>query len=172
MIIKKFVLGSLDTNCYLLIQDDNCLIVDPAYDFELIKKKIENLNLLGILVTHYHFDHIGALKELKDYFKVPIYDYNSPECIKGNIFNFKIIHNPGHTDDSVSFYFEKHKVMFVGDFIFQNSIGRTDLETGNMDKMQMSLDNIKKYDNDIILYPGHGEQTSLEAEKRNNIFLK
>lgn len=170
MIVDTFVLGPLQTNTYLIKKDNKCLIVDPAYDFEFIKSQIGNLNLEAILITHYHFDHIGALDVLKNYYKVPIYDYSTSES--NSSFNFKIIHNPGHTLDSVSFYFEEDKMMFVGDFLFKGSIGRTDLDTGNDFDMIISLKNIIKYNDDIIIYPGHGEKTVLGFEKENNLYLK
>jgi len=170
MKIEKLILGPLQTNCYLIEKDGNCLIVDPAYDFERIKEEIGNLNLIGILITHYHFDHIGALEELKKHYSVPIYDYN---LVNNNLnFNFEIIQNPGHTSDSVSFYFKEEQIMFVGDFIFKETIGRTDLETGNMEDMLKSIEMIKEYDDNIILYPGHGESTTLGYEKLNNIYFK
>lgn len=171
MIVKRLILGPLSTNCYLIIKDNKCLIVDPADNIEIIKKELKCLNLVGILITHYHFDHIGALEQLKQYYNVPIYDYNK-DNINVEKFNFDIIHNPGHTNDSVTFYFKDEKIMFVGDFIFKGTIGRTDLETGNMFDMQTSLNTIKKYDNDILLYPGHGESTTLGYEKFNNIYFK
>lgn len=171
MIVKKLVLGPLSTNCYLIIKDNNCLIVDPADDIEIIKNELKNLNLVGILITHYHFDHIGALEELKQGYNVPIYDY-STDNINVENFNFEIIHNPGHTSDSVTFYFKDEKIMFVGDFIFKETIGRTDLDTGNMLDMQASLNMIKKYNDDITLYPGHGVSTILGYEKANNIYFK
>lgn len=171
MIIKTLVLGELETNCYLIIKDKDCLIVDPACDFNLIKEKVSNLNLVAILVTHYHFDHIGALKELETYYNVPVYDYHS-NSTKVAEFDFEIIHNPGHTEDSVTFYFPKYNIMFVGDFIFKNSIGRTDLKGGNNLNMNKSLAMIKKYPDNTILYPGHGPSTTLKDEKDNNFYLK
>jgi len=171
MNIKRLILGPLETNCYLIIKDGNCLIVDPAFDFEFIKKEINNLNLIGILITHYHFDHIGALEELKNYYNVPIYDYNSKGNINIENFSFDIIYNPGHTNDSITFYFKDDKIMFVGDFLFRESIGRTDLPTGNNNQMLESLKMIKKYSNEIIIYPGHGPKTNLGYEKNNNVYL-
>ena len=171
MIVKNLILGPLSTNVYLLIKDNDCLLVDPATDFDVIKNEIGTLNLVGILITHYHFDHIGALEQLKKDYNVPIYDYRSKDIPVEN-FNFEIIHTPGHTNDSVSFYFKKEKIMFVGDFIFRKNIGRTDFETGNMRKMLNSLQRIKKYNDDIILYPGHGKSTTLGYEKLNNAYLK
>ena len=82
-----------------------------------------------------------------------------------------MIYNPGHSKDSISFFFEKEKVMFVGDFIFLESIGRCDLEGGSFIEMQKSIEKLKRYSIDITLYPGHGEKTTLEHEKRNNSFF-
>ena len=72
----------------------------------------------------------------------------------------------------MSFYFKEENIMFVGDFIFKETIGRTDLETGNMEEMLKSIEMIKEYDDSIILYPGHGPLTTLGYEKLNNIYFK
>lgn len=77
------------------------------------------------------------------------------------------VKTPGHTSDSVSYYFPEDKVLFAGDFLFLNSIGRTDLPTGNDMEMQKSLELISKYPDDIVVYPGHGEVTILGHEKSN-----
>jgi glyoxylase-like metal-dependent hydrolase (beta-lactamase superfamily II) len=61
--------------------------------------------------------------------------------------------------------------MFVGDFVFEGSIGRTDLETGNMEEMEKSIQKLKAYPKDIELYPGHGNKTTLEIELENNPFF-
>ena len=97
MIVDTFVLGPLQTNTYLIKKDNKCLIVDPAYDFEFIKSQIGNLNLEAILITHYHFDHIGALDVLKNYYKVPIYDYSNLFDNKHSIgpFDFEVIYKIG-----------------------------------------------------------------------------
>ena len=171
MIVKRYVLGELANNVYLVQKGDECLIVDPACNFDFIKSIIGGLKLVGILVTHYHFDHIGALGELKKHYNTSIFDNNNDLNTLEN-FDFEIIHNPGHSSDSVSFYFKEEKCMFVGDFIFKGIIGRTDLETGSMEEMLKSLDAIKKYDDNILLYPGHGDITKLGYEKLNNIYLK
>ena len=73
--------------------------------------------------------------------------------------------------DSICFYFYKDKVMFVGDFIFKDSIGRCDLEGGNISLMKESIEKIKKYDDDITIYPGHGEFTTLGREKLENYYF-
>ena len=62
--------------------------------------------------------------------------------------------------------------MFIGDFIFKESIGRCDLPGGSEEEMQKSLEKIKNYSSEIVLYPGHGDKTNLGYEKENNPFLK
>lgn len=173
MRVKKLIVGPLATNCYILIDNNDCLIIDPGDDYEIIKNEIGSLNVLAILITHYHFDHIGALEKLKQDYDVSIYDYKMKENkYKINNFKFEIIYTPGHKDDAVTFYFKENKLMFVGDFIFKNSIGRTDLETGDFKKMQESLKRIKNYNDDIELLPGHGNSTVLGIEKQNNYYLR
>lgn len=173
MEIKKIVVGLLKSNCYLLIKDDNCLIVDPGADYSIIKEAIGSLNLVGVLITHKHYDHVGALNDLLDENKVLIYDYNNiGEDHRIKTFNFDIIENIGHSDDSVSFYFKDEKAMFCGDFIFRGSIGRTDLPTGNELAMRESLKKIKEYPSDITIYPGHGNSSTLGYEFENNPYLR
>jgi glyoxylase-like metal-dependent hydrolase (beta-lactamase superfamily II) len=169
MDIKTIKTGYLKENCYLLINNNDCLIIDPGDDLDIIKEKIKNYNLLGILITHYHFDHIGALNGLNCN---NIYDYKLKEGLyKINNFEFDIIYTKGHTNDSVSFYFKKQNIMFTGDFLFKESIGRTDLG-GNESDMKESINLIKKYDKNIIIYPGHGDSTTLNYELNNNFYLK
>lgn len=171
MEIKTVVVGPLGTNCYILMQDGQCLVIDPGDESQKIKEAIGSNQVVGILITHYHFDHIGALEELKSFYHVPVFDKHNLKEGNNMIepFSFEVIDTPGHKEDSISFLFANH--MFVGDFIFQNSIGRTDLEGGNFDEMKKSIEKIKTYSDDIIVYPGHGPKTVLGEEKRNNMFF-
>jgi glyoxylase-like metal-dependent hydrolase (beta-lactamase superfamily II) len=173
MEIKTICVGMIEENCYIITKDNYCLVVDPGDEYPKIKEAVGNFKVIGILITHYHQDHIGALDELIAEYQAPIYDYQmKDQKIELFDFSFNIIYNPGHKGDSVSFYFEKEKVMFCGDFLFKDSIGRTDLNDGNPKEMVKSLMMIKNYDNDIILYPGHGPLTTLGYEKKNNGYLK
>ena len=88
MKIKRIITGSLEENCYVLIKENDCLVIDPGDDFYKIKEEIKDLNLVGILITHNHFDHVGALTELLEYKNVKIYDYNLEEK-EYEINNFK-----------------------------------------------------------------------------------
>lgn len=171
MKIDCIKVGYLEENCYVLSIDNDCLIVDPGDEADKITRAIGNKSVLGILITHYHFDHIGALDKLNElYNPIIIDDKNRIEKI--GPFNFEIIDTKGHKDDCVSFYFENEKVMFVGDFIFEGSIGRCDLEGASIKEMKESINKIKEYDKDITLYPGHGNSTTLENELLNNPYMK
>lgn len=160
MKIDRVVVGSLSTNCYIISKDNACIVIDPGDEYSKIKSLIGNKKVLGAIVTHHHFDHVGALEYFDN-----VYDYNNlKEGINkiGN-FTFEVIYTKGHTDDSISLYFKEEKIMFVGDFIFKNGIGRTDLG-GNIIDMKNSLLKISKYDYNIKLMPGHGDLTTLGRE--------
>lgn len=168
MKIEVLVLGELYTNVYILKKDGYSLIIDPADDYKTILESVKDTKLLGMIVTHEHDDHILARNDL---ISSGVTELEYKENMEVGPFKFKVINNPGHTNDSKTFYFEKEKIMFVGDFIFKNSIGRTDLDSGNHDEMMKSLKMIETYPN-CKLFPGHGESTTLDYEKKNNIFFK
>lgn len=159
MNIKTVVVGLLNENCYIVEIDDKCIIIDPGAEAEKIISNIDK-KVITILVTHHHFDHIGALEELKDKYKV---DVNKFDVIN----NMEVIKTPGHTSDSLTFYFKDYKTMFVGDFLFNNAIGRVDFPTGSSIEMNKSLNKIFKYPLDTIIYPGHGPSSTLGTEKNN-----
>ena len=173
MLVKKIVVGMLEENCYIIENNNECIIIDPGDE---ANKIIENIRLtpIAILITHRHFDHIGALEEISNKYNIPIYEYSNLKEGKLSIgsFDIEVIYTPGHTDDSTTYYFKDEGIMFTGDFLFKGSIGRTDLKTGNMKKMQKSIRKIKEYSDIIILYPGHGNNTTIGYEKVNNIYLK
>lgn len=176
MKMLKLVVGPLQTNCYILYEDGKCLIVDPGDEENNIIKQIEKLKLVpvAILLTHNHFDHTGAANSLSEFFRIPIYDYKNLFEEKKVIppFTFRTIYTPGHSQSSVVYYFEDYNFMFVGDFIFYENIGRVDLPGGSFQDMINSLEKIKEYPDETILYPGHGEETTLGHEKKYNHYFK
>lgn len=163
MRIDRVIVGQLQTNCYILSINDKCIVIDPGDEYNKIKKYIKDKEVVGVIVTHHHFDHIGALSNFKKSLILDKNNLEEKEKIIGD-FKFEVIYTPGHKEDCITIYFRKEKVMFTGDFIFKGAIGRTDLEGGNIKEMLISLDKIKKYDNDTILYPGHGDKTLLAHE--------
>ncbi len=174
MEIKKIITGSLDENCYVLIKNNQALVIDPGDDYQNIKEVIGENKVLAVLITHSHFDHIGALRNFLTKRTIKIFKRSNLEEKEYIIedFKFKCIYTPGHSKDSVTFYFEDEKVMFVGDFIFKESIGRTDLPGGNNKEMQESIKKLLTYDENIKIYPGHDEETTLKYEKNHNTYLK
>jgi len=175
MEIERVVTGTLDENCYILKKDDKCLLIDPGSDSDKIKKVMGDSKLLAILVTHSHFDHVGALRDfLKHNRKLMVYkNSNLKDLEEKEIgpFKFKCYYTKGHSSDSISFYFDEDNTLFVGDFIFKNTIGRTDLPTGNETDMKNSLARLAEFNDDTKIYSGHGELTTLGEERKNNPYL-
>ena len=174
MEIKTVVTGYLDENCYILIKNGTWLVVEPGDDYNDIKEAVGDNKVLGVLITHAHFDHIGALRNFLTKRSIKIFKKSNLEEKEYSIgdFKFKCIYTPGHSKDSVTFYFEEDKTMLVGDFIFKESIGRTDLPGGSNSEMLSSIKKILEYDDDIKLLPGHNEETTLGYERKNNPYLK
>ncbi len=169
MEIKTVQVGMLETNVYILNNEGNALIIDPGDEIERIVDALGDLNLIGIIITHYHFDHISALDDLVKLKNVKVYDFHNLKEGKNKIgnFEFMMIKTPGHKEDSISIYFEEEKLLFCGDFIFQGSIGRWDFHGGDISEMKKSINKILEYPEEIKIYPGHGGATTLKDEKEN-----
>jgi len=205
MIIKKYSLGQLLSNCYFLIKDNQVILIDPGDEASFILDEIQRqkLNLVGIFATHGHFDHIGAVGEIQRSFDVPFYinqkdmflvkrlnetakyflGYNpyflSPKNIKElnkkafhvSRFTFNVIPTPGHTPGSVCFYFQDEKIIFTGDTLFKSGIGRYDFSYSNKKELFQSLKKILDLPEETIVYPGHGDKTTINNEKINQTFF-
>ncbi len=155
--------GYLYTNCYVLKKDHQALVIDPGDEYPKIKEEIGDDEVVGVIITHHHPDHVGAL----EYFDAnKVYDYSNLQEGQNTIgnFTFEVILTPGHKSDSITIYFAEEKRMFTGDFLFKNSIGRTDFPTGSMEDMKKSLLKMTKYDREITIYPGHGHSSVLGTE--------
>lgn len=173
MNIKTVVVGDLKTNCYILEKGNNAIVIDPGADGDKIISNIEQ-KVIGIIITHSHDDHVGAMMDIMNKYNCPIYNGNNLADGKHSIenFSFEVIHTPGHKDDSITLYFKEDNIMFVGDFIFKGGIGRTDLEGASPYDMKQSINLILKYPKETILYPGHFGRTTLGEEENNlNYFL-
>ena len=197
MDIKTVKVGILQTNCYLLIKNGKVIIIDPGAKAERILQALGDAQVLAILLTHAHFDHIGAINDLLTHFSCPIYlseddqalmldpqlNYSFPKRftveqptlpypahLTIGDFSFEVLETPGHTDGSVCLIIDD--VIFSGDTLFMQSVGRTDLRTGNPTKMKQSLRILKALDHNYTVYPGHDDSTTLFEEKAHNIYLK
>lgn len=194
--IKKQALGLYKTNCYVLIQEKQSIIIDPGFSPEKIESMFEGTRPLAILLTHAHLDHINAVKALHQKYQLPIYMSKKDDAIlklttsapegyhrdfeaeyfdlqEGRLqignFCFEIIATPGHSEGSLCIRCENH--LFTGDTLFRGTIGRTDIFSSNPEKMQKSLEKIKSLDPNYIVYPGHSVNTTLEEEFLTNPFL-
>lgn len=195
LLIQTFCLGDLQTNCYLL-QDracTRCCIVDPGAEANRILSflKKNGLTLDAVFLTHGHFDHVGAVKELAAETDCKVYinekDLTLPVPLTGGkLFytdtykegdhlhfaglNFDVIETPGHTQGSVCLLVDD--AMFSGDTLFANTCGRTDLPGGDQTAMVRSLWRLSGLGKDYRVFPGHGRATSLFAEKANNPYMQ
>jgi hydroxyacylglutathione hydrolase len=198
MIIETFTVGMLQTNCYIVHSEKSkeAIIIDPGLDmpieaqqiFDYIKK--ENLNIKLILNTHGHQDHISGDTILQEKYKVPIYihKYDAASIMEleadkfpdpvlledGSIVKFgdvtlTVMLTPGHTPGSICLKGEK--LVFTGDTLFNEGIGRTDFPGGSMKEMRLSLQKLVGLLDYFLIYPGHGPSSIMGEEKRNNPFL-
>ncbi|MFC1625357.1 MBL fold metallo-hydrolase [Patescibacteria group bacterium] len=162
MQIHKIVVGALETNCYIVVNDSECVVIDPGDEAEKIIEFIEEKNLkpTKILLTHKHFDHVGALEEIKKFTTSQVVNQ-----VVNNVGFLETIKTPGHTQDSVCFVNEKEGVIFTGDTLFEQGIGRTDLEGGDYNEIQKSLKRLMEFPDDFRIYPGHGPDSTIGEEK-------
>ena len=173
MKIEIIKVGKLRCNCYILDINNDILVIDPGDEASKISSIIGKRNVLGIVITHHHPDHDGAVTELVRKYHSKVYDrYNLNEGITQILpFTFEVIYTPGHKEDLITLYFKEEKIMFCGDFIFKDSIGRCDLHGSSIKDMTNSLKKIQKYNRDITIYPGHGMTTTLGYEIENNVYF-
>ncbi|BAK81278.1 MBL fold metallo-hydrolase [Candidatus Arthromitus sp. SFB-rat-Yit] len=197
--VYRIPLGSYDCNCYLVhnIINNNTIVIDCGDGEGLvnyIEKNNLNLNMKYGLLTHGHFDHTNGVEYMQQHFGTtffmalpdmqaqheepylftklnhinPIYD-NSVLNFDGVIVN--VISTPGHTLGSVTYRIGD--LIFTGDTLFKGTIGRTDLYGGDFDIIIESIRyKLFNLPDSTIIYPGHGEESTIKEEKISNKFLK
>ena len=192
MTITTLPLGMLQTNCYILTEGNRCLVIDPGDEAEKVLAFLlqQNLTLEAILLTHGHFDHVGAVKTLAAETDCRVYlcekDLSLPRTMTaGSLYytdfygegdrltlagmTFEVLHTPGHTPGSVCLRFGEH--LFSGDTLFAGSCGRTDFPGSSPSDMVRSLGRLAQLEESLKVYPGHGESTTIGEEKRYNPYL-
>lgn len=187
MKMKRFILGLLESNGYIIYQEDNagCFIVDPGGKPDLFIKWMADhgLQCEGILLTHHHRDHVGGVQKIVKTLECPVFIHRedldrfrekATAIENGTVFDLGgetilTIHTPGHTLGSVCFYSEKSKLAFTGDTIFNVDLGRTDLDDGDQALMEQSIRNIvDKWSNEITIHPGHGDPCTMKKVREIN----
>ena len=192
MKITTLPLGMLQTNCYIVEQGDRCLVIDPGDEAGKVLAFLEkrSLTLEAILLTHGHFDHVGAVKSLAADTDCRVFLCDRELSLPGAMTNgplyytdtygegdtltlagmtFAVLHTPGHTPGSVCLLFGD--TLFSGDTLFAGSCGRTDFPGSNPADMRRSLTRLAGLDDQITILPGHGESSTIAQEKRYNPYL-
>lgn len=167
MTVDIVVVGDLDTNCYIISNNQHCIIIDPGDEPEKIIDFIDKNKLvpIGYLITHHHYDHVSALNEIINHYPISLMSSNDQ-------FNFDVIETPGHKEDALCFYFKNDGVLISGDTLFYETVGRQDLPGGNSRQLLNSLSILKALPPATTVYPGHGPSTTINHELKHNIWLR
>ncbi len=198
--------GSYGSNCYLIEDGGEALIVDPSASASAILRRLreDGCTPVGILLTHGHFDHIMSVDTLRGAehnLKVYIHEADAPmltdadknafalffgqervwkpadvllhadDEIKVGDATFTVVHTPGHSPGSVCYLCQAEGVMFTGDTLFADNIGRCDLWGGSYATIRDSLRALRSYDGTLTIYPGHGDTNRLSKALDNTMYI-
>ena len=198
MLVKTLPVGQLETNCYIVSNEDTleCVVVDPGDEANTILNYIEDnkLKCVAILLTHGHFDHVGAVDAVAEETGATVYMHELDDAKNSSKYmmryylpesgkylkdgdelqlaglTFHIMATPGHTLGGVTIRCED--ALFTGDTLFKGSCGRTDLPGGDLETLMASLRRLDALEEDYTMYPGHSASTKLAREKEYNTFIK
>jgi glyoxylase-like metal-dependent hydrolase (beta-lactamase superfamily II) len=197
MLIKTLPVGQLETNCYIVTDDETlmCAVIDPGAESNTILDYIESnrLNACAIFLTHGHFDHTTALAAVMSATGAPAWIhkldtyvpgergdhklldpgnlryYADGDVISVGNLEFRIMETPGHSMGSVTLMCRD--ALFTGDTLFRDSCGRTDLG-GDMDALLTSLRRLDALEGNFEVYPGHADSSTLDRERKSNYYMK
>lgn len=197
MLIKTLPVGQLETNCYVVTDENSldCAVIDPGDESGVILDYLESnhLHCTHILITHGHFDHTMAVRAVQEETGAQVYMHEkdahaTPETANmrfnppdGAIFykegdtvcvgalTFQVLETPGHSEGSVCLLCED--TLFTGDTLFAGSCGRSDFPGSDPAKMAASLTRLYHLEGDYEIYPGHAEPSSLQRERFSNPYL-
>jgi hydroxyacylglutathione hydrolase len=204
LVVDRFELGPIGTNCYVVRAASDAVeavVIDPGSDASMLELELVRLGTtcVGILVTHGHWDHIGAVADLAEELGVEVwmpagdsqmlehYDEYAPAGTDGRPYvpdvklagdetielggvTFETIPVPGHTPGHVAFL--AGGCLFSGDLLFAGSVGRVDLPGGDWETLLASVRLLSdRLPGDTVVYPGHGPKTTLGYELDRNPFL-
>lgn len=198
MLIKTLPVGQLETNCYVVTDEDSldCAVIDPGDESGTILDYLEDnkLHCRAVLLTHAHFDHVGAANALLEAtgarlymsekelelvkggasgrFTVPedVKYYRDGDTVEVGGLRFEVMETPGHTPGGVTL--RCGEALFTGDTLFRGSCGRTDFAGGDMRQELRSLKRIAELPGDYEVYPGHAESSMLSIEREHNPYVR
>jgi glyoxylase-like metal-dependent hydrolase (beta-lactamase superfamily II) len=180
--IHKVVVGPVDNNVFVLRckQTGDAVLLDAANEHERLLELCTKLGVRRVLETHGHWDHIQAVPAVRDAgYRVavtaddagmlPSYDdiLEDDSVIEVGRLRLHTIHTPGHTPGSMSFRLEGSPVLFSGDTLFPGGPGATQFPGGDFPTIIRSIDEriFSKLEPDIIVMPGHGDDTTIGTER-------
>lgn len=197
MLIKTLPVGQLETNCYVVTDEQSlrCAVIDPGDESNTILDYLEDnrLHCEAILLTHGHYDHVGAVDAVAEETGATVYmnrrddtggrDLHLPytlgeggksidegDCVEIGALRFEVLATPGHTPGGLSF--RCGEALFTGDTLFRGSCGRTDLPGGDMDEELRSLKKLCSLPGDYEVYPGHMDASTLDRERLLNYYCR
>jgi glyoxylase-like metal-dependent hydrolase (beta-lactamase superfamily II) len=202
--VERYELGPIATNCYVVrvsAEATDAVVIDPGGDAAKLERELDRLGAspVAILITHGHWDHLGAVADLADASGAPVHmaaeerialerindfapaelelrPYNPDVLLEGDEeldlagIAFQALRVPGHSPAHLAYYAEG--CLFSGDVLFAGSVGRTDLPYGDWETLVASIRMLAdRFPPETIVYPGHGPETTLGAELAANPFL-
>jgi glyoxylase-like metal-dependent hydrolase (beta-lactamase superfamily II) len=200
--VQRLVLGAIDTNCWLAEDGEGgaTLVVDPAGDPDRLLEALQDATVETIVLTHGHFDHLGAVRALMEATGAPLaihrLDADMAADPSRNLASLANVEDCApepdvvlEDGDEVSVGLLRLKVihtpghtpgsiclyapghLFSGDTLFAGSVGRTDLPEGDARALQASIrDRLAQLPDDTAVYPGHGPESTIASERKRNIF--
>ena len=176
MTMERLIIGSLQTNCYILESNTIGLVIDPGAEPEKIIRAVSGFKIKLILATHRHYDHIDALTEVKkatgaqaaihlldwvDDFNLKLQDGQRIEFGNEQI---TVLHTPGHTPGGCCFLTGND--LFSGDTLFPGGPGNTSFSSDDEKTIYKSIrEKLMKLPDEIRVYPGHGSDTTIGQER-------
>ncbi len=203
LVVDRYELGPIGTNCYVVRADRGvaeAVVIDPGGDAATIRLELAQMSVsvAGIIVTHTHYDHIGAVADLAEasgapvyvssieapvlaepsayYPGIPIRPYQADVLLAGDEMielagiSFETVQVPGHSPGHLAFYADV--CLFSGDVLFAGSVGRTDLPMADWETLVESIRTLlERFPPETVVYSGHGPPTTLGDELARNPFL-
>ncbi len=201
MRVRGLVLGLIDTNCFVVDDDAGgpAVVIDPAGDVDEVRTALAGRAVGAIILTHGHFDHMGAVAELMAETGAPllVHSVDAERVIgggDGHVFGMPmagvkpdrlledgdtlhagsltltVLHTPGHTPGSICLLADEE--VFSGDTLFAGSVGRTDLPGGDGRELRESIaTKLAPLPDETRVHPGHGPDTTIGRERRINPFF-
>jgi glyoxylase-like metal-dependent hydrolase (beta-lactamase superfamily II) len=202
--VNRYELGPIGTNCYVVRADDaapDAVVVDPGAEASRILDELDALSArcAAILITHGHWDHLGAVADLADATGAPVHmaaeerplledlssftppgielrsytpdvELRGDETLELAGSSFATLLVPGHSPAHLAYY--SGGALFSGDVLFAGSVGRTDLPGADWETLVASIEMLAdRFPPKTVVYPGHGPETTLGAELARNPFL-